>query len=114
MEFLKLEYFCVVMFFISFYGLITSKNIVRSIVSIILMEMAVIMFIISIGFTEGMAPPMGKNLENVSDPLPQALVITAIIIGVTVSAVNLTMLLSLYRQYKTTDWDIVKKKKAEF
>ena len=113
MNFLKPEYFSVVMFFISFYGLITSKNIIKSVVSIGLMEMAVIMFIISLGFTEGMTPPIGQNLENVSDPLPQALVITAIIIGVTVSAVNLIMLISLYRQYKTTDWDIVKKKNME-
>jgi len=111
MDFLKLEYFCIALFFISFYGLIASKNIIKSIVSIILMEMAVIMFIVSIGFTEGMRPPMGTNLENVSDPLPQALVITAIIIGITVSAVNLTMLISLYRQYKSTNWDILKKKK---
>ena len=113
MKFLNAEYFSVLMFFISFYGLITSKNIIRSIVSIGLMEMAVIMFIISIGFVDGMTPPIGQNLENVADPLPQALVITAIIIGVTVSAVNLIMLISLYRQYQTTDWDTVKRKNTE-
>ena len=110
MDFLTPEYFSIAMFFISFYGLITSKNIIKSVVSIGLMETAVIMFIVSLGFTDGMTAPIGQNLENVSDPLPQALVITAIIIGVTVSAVILVMLISLYRQYKTTDWDIVKKK----
>ena len=113
MDFLNLELFSVIMFFIAFYGLITSKNIIKSIVSITLMEMAVIMFIITIGFTDGMKAPIGRNLENTSDPLPQALVITAIIIGVTVAAVNLTMLITLYRQYNTTDWDTVKKKNSE-
>ena len=113
MNFFKAEYFTILLFFISFYGLITSRNIIKSIVSILLMEMAVTMFIISIGFTDGMTAPIGKNLENSSDPLPQALVITAIIIGVTVAAVNLTMLISLYRQFKTTDWDTVKKKNTE-
>ena len=105
-----MDYFFIVLFFISFYGLIVSKNIIKSIVSILLMEMAATMFIISIGFVNGMAPPIGRNLENTSDPLPQALVITAIIIGVTVAAVNLTILISLYRQYKTTDWDTVETK----
>ena len=113
MNFLNVEYFAILLFFISLYGLITSKNIIKSIISIILMEMAVIMFILSIGFTDGMRAPIGHNLENVSDPLPQALVITAIIIGITVTAVNLTMLISLYRQFKTTDWDTVKKMKME-
>jgi len=110
---MNIEYFPIGMFFISFYGLIISKNIVKSIVSIGLMEMAVIMFIVSIGFKDGMRVPIGQDLENVADPLPQALVITAIIIGITVAAVNLTMLISLYRQHKSTDWDTVKKKNME-
>ena len=114
MDFFSFELFSIVMFFISFYGLIASKNIIKSIVSITMMEMAVIMFIISIGFVEGMKPPIGQNMENVSDPLPQALMITAIVIGVAVSAVNLTILISLYRQYQSTDWDIVKKRNTEF
>ena len=77
------------------------------------MEMAVTMFIISIGFSDGMTAPIGSELENAADPLPQALVITAIIIGVAVAAVNLTMLISLYRQHNTTDWDTVDMKKTE-
>ena len=113
MQIFNAEFFTIVLFFISFYGLITSKNIIKSIVSILLMEMAVTMFIISIGFTNGMTAPIGMNLENSADPLPQALIITAIIRGVTVTAVTLTMLISFYRQYKTTDWDTVKKKNAE-
>jgi len=109
MNFFGWEYFSFFLFAISFFGLITSKNIVKSIISITLMEMAVTMFIVSIGFADGMTAPIGNKLENAADPLPQALVITAIIIGVAVAAVNLTMLISLYRQYKTTDWDTVEK-----
>jgi len=101
------------MFFIGFYGLITSKNIIKSIAAIVIMEMAVIVFFLGVGFVEGMRPPIGAVMENVADPLPQALVITAIIIGVTVTAVNLTMLISLSHQIKKTDWDSVQKKNAE-
>jgi len=113
MNFLSFEFFSVVLFFLSFYGLITGKNVIKSIVAIGLMEMAVVMFIVSIGFKDGMKAPIGQNQVYVADPLPQALVITAIIIGITVTAVNLTMLISLYRQYKTTDWDTVKEKNRE-
>ena len=103
------ELFSVVMFFIGFYGLITSKNIIKSIASLTVMEVAAVVFFLSLGYVEGIKPPIGLHMENVADPLPQALVITAIIIGVTVSAINLTMLISLCRQSKTTDWDTVKK-----
>jgi len=113
MNFLNLELFSVVMFFISFFGIITCRNIIKSIVSITLMETSVIMFIISIGFSGGMTPPIGQNLENTADPLPQALMITAIVIGVAVTAVNFTLLISLYRQYKSAEWDIVKNNNLE-
>jgi len=113
MKYLNAETISAAVFFVSFYGLIVGKNIIKSVVSIGLMEMAVVMFLISIGFSDGMTAPIGRNLENAADPLPQALLITAIIIGITVTAVNVTFLISLYRQYKTTDWETVKKKNAE-
>ena len=113
MKFLSVEFFSIAMFFISFYGLITGKNIIKSIVSIGLLETSVILFLMSIGFVDGMKPPIGLNPENAADPLPQAMVITAIVIGITIPAVNITFFISLCRQYKTADWDTVKKKNTE-
>ena len=103
------------MFFVSLFGLITSKGVIKGIVSIIIMEIAVVMFFLSIGFQTGILPPIGGDIAgaNVADPLPQALMITAIIIGVAVTAVNMTMLIALSRQFKTTEWDILKKKNME-
>jgi len=103
----------VIMFFIGFYGLITSKNIIKSIAAITIMEMAAIVFFLGLGFVDGMQPPIGATMENVADPLPQALVLTAIIIGVTVTAVNLTMLISLSHEIKQIDWDSVSRKNVE-
>ena len=103
------EVFIIIVFFISFYGLITGKTVIQSVIFIALMEISAIMFLLNLGHESGMTPPIGRNLENVADPLPQALTITAIVIGVAVTAVNLAILISLCRQSKTTDWDIVKK-----
>jgi len=113
MEFQWVEIASVLVFFIGFYGLVTSKNIIKSIAAIGLMELSVVVFFLSIGFMEGIQPPIGQDLAGTADPLPQALVITAIIIGVAVTAVTLTMLISLYRQSGSTDWDIVKKQNSE-
>jgi len=110
MSFDFVEIFAVVLFFISFFGLITSRGVIKGIVSIIIMEIAVVMFFLSIGYSRGILPPIGRDMaDHVADPLPQALVITVIIIGVAVTAVNLTMLMALYRQFKTTQWDELKK-----
>jgi len=105
------EIFAVVLFFVSFFGLITSRGVIKCIISIIIMEIAVIMFFLSLGYKSGILPPIMRDVDmaGVADPLPQALVITAIIIGVAVTAVNLTMLMALYRQFKTTQWDQLKK-----
>jgi multicomponent Na+:H+ antiporter subunit C len=109
------EIITIVMFFIAFYGLITGKSVIKGIISIIIMEIAVVMFLLSLGYTRGIIPPIGQTAGEaaVADPLPQALVITAIIIGVAVTAVNLTMLLGLFRQFKTTQWDALKKMNME-
>ena len=54
-----LEIFVIIMFFISFYGLITGKNAVKSVVFISLMEISVIMFFLCIGYERGILPPIG-------------------------------------------------------
>ena len=108
MNFEYVEIFAVLMFFIGFAGLITSKSVIKAIISTIVIEMAVVFFFLSLGFFSGIRPPIGHDLTNVADPLPQALVLTAIIIGVAVTAVNLTMLIAIYRRLKTADWDKLK------
>lgn len=110
MELFTGEIASIILFFIGFYGLITQKSIIKSIIAIGIIETATVVFFLSVGYVSGGAPPIGQNLQSASvvDPLPQALVITAIIIGVAVTAVNLTMLISLFRQYKTADWDQAK------
>jgi len=113
MNFEIIEMITIIMFFIALFGLITGKSVIKGIISIIIMEIAVIMFFLSIGYSRGIMPPIGDVSGNVADPLPQALVITAIIIGVAVTAVNLTMLIALYRKFKTSRWDILAKKNME-
>jgi len=106
-----IEIFIIAVFFIGFYGLLTSNNIIKSIVFILVMEVAVIMFFLSLGFDSRAVPPIGANIytiEYVADPLPQALMITAVIIGLATTAINITMFITLFRKHKSADWDKVK------
>jgi len=108
-----LDIFAVVLFFISFLGLITARNVIKSIIFTLLMQTAVIMFWLFLGGRHGTRPPIIDdlayldNLYAISDPLPQTLMLTAIIIGISVTAINITMLNSLFRKYNTTDWEVM-------
>jgi len=114
-----IEIFALIMFFIGFYGLITSDNVIRSIIFISILEMAVIIFWVGLGFRVGIVPPVGDfftitpEMAYIADPLPQALMITAIIIGVSVTAANIVMLITLVRKVKSTDWHVLKAKSTE-
>ena len=106
----------IVLFFICFYGIITSKKMVKTIIFLAMLQSSVIVFFLSIGWDHGAAPPMGADLTeaaHLADPLPQALMITAIIIGAAVLTISLTMVLSLLRNYATNDWDTAKEKRGQ-
>ena len=111
-----LEILTLALFFISFYGLITSRKMIKSVICSMLMQNAVIVFFLGQGFRSGIRPPIGdyfEVFEYVADPLPQALMITAIVIGVAVVTISITMLMSLFRSYKTTDWDVAQRMSME-
>ena len=105
------DIFPILLFFISFFGLITTTNIVKSIILTILMQTAVIMFWLGLAARLGTVPPIFEHysyvtdLNEIADPLPQALMLTAIIIGIAVTAINITLLNSLFRKYRTVKWD---------
>ena len=113
MNFSSMEIFALVMFCMGFYGLLTSKNAIKSIVFVSVLEMAVIIFWVGLGFRSGMLPPvqnfLNEDITYIADPLPQALMITAIIIGMSVTAANIVMLITLVRKVKSTDWDALKR-----
>ena len=112
MNFSLVELFALLMFFMGLYGLFISKNVIKSIIFVGVLEMAVILFWVGLGFRIGMLPPIQdflyEEMAYVADPLPQALMITAIIIGMAVTATNIIMLITLVRRVKSTDWDTIK------
>ena len=103
--------FSPLLFFISFFGMITSRNVIKTIIFIVIMQTSVIIFWIAVSASHGTTPPIisveqvnADQLENIADPLPQALMLTAIVIGISVTAIIITMLNTLFRKFSSTDW----------
>ena len=94
----------IVIFFIGVYGVVARRNITKTVISLGIMEAAVILFFVATGGDESKSAPILGG-KQAADAVPQALMITAIVIGIAVTAVALTMFIYLYHKYGTTNWE---------
>ncbi len=97
---------CLVLFAIGVYCMVTKRNLVKIIIGIGIAEYAVNLFFILVSYRmKGRAPILapGQLIENMVDPLPQALVLTAIVIGLAVTALMVVVAVRLYEKYGTFD-----------
>ncbi|MBM7562213.1 sodium:proton antiporter [Fusibacter tunisiensis] len=105
----------IVLFFIGVYGVTARRNIFKTIMGLSIMQAALILFFLSMHAENAISAPIGIGLDatQIADPVPQALMITAIVVGISTTAVSLTMFVTLYHKYGTTNWNKVKKKRGE-
>jgi multicomponent Na+:H+ antiporter subunit C len=84
--------------------LLLQRDLTRVVVGIILISNSAVFFIISAGLTRGVAPihPL-EGAGSVSDPLVQAMALTALVIGFGVAALLLAMVYRLYVSHRTVD-----------
>lgn len=105
-----LYFLSMVLFVMGLYCLVAKKNIIKKIIGITIIEYSINLFLILIGYRRGgVAPILMKDMsvaelaERGVDPLPQALVLTSIVIGLGVLALMVAVCLRLYEKYKTFD-----------
>ena len=90
---------------IGLYGALSKRNILRMIVAFAVANTGVNLVLVSVGFMDGRtapilneAVPVADATARIIDPVPQALVLTAIVIGV---GVTVLMLAYAYKLFKT-------------
>jgi multicomponent Na+:H+ antiporter subunit C len=104
------------LFLIGLLTMITRKNMIKKIIGLNIMETSVFLFFISMGSVEnGSAPIVVPGVENVVyvNPLPQALILTAIVVAVSVTAFALGLTVKLYEDYGTLDADKIREIREE-
>ena len=97
---------CFILFLTGLYGVLTKKNIIKIVIGLSIMEFSIFLFMVLIGYIEdGIAPIIvnGEEQQLFVDPLPQAMVLTAIVIGLAANAMLLSIAIRIYRKYKTFD-----------
>ena len=97
---------CFLLFLVGLYGVITRRNLIKIAIGFTIMEFSCFLFLSLIGYIENViAPILKEGLENpvYVDPLPQAMVLTAIVIGLATNAMLLAIAIRIYMKYGTFD-----------
>ena len=99
-----------VLILIGLFGALSNRNILRMIVSFVVANTGVNLVLVSVGYMRGRtapilndAVPVAEAAARIIDPVPQALVLTAIVIGVGVTALMLAYAYRLYQTKGTLD-----------
>ena len=94
-----------IVFSVSVY-LLLSRNLIRVILGTLTISHGVHLLLITMSELQRGAPPLlNIGEENFTDPLPQALVLTAIVIAFGVTSMLLVMGYRTYKEHKTEDLD---------
>jgi multicomponent Na+:H+ antiporter subunit C len=104
---------------IGLYGVLTRRNMIKIVMGLSLMEASTYLFMISLAYRAGstapvlLSPPPGQSVAslvhgNVADPVLQNFCLTAVVIGVAVTAVFLSVVVRIAQHYRTLDTDKVR------
>lgn len=100
----------VLVILIGLWGLLTQKNLIKIVIGFALFDTGIHIVMVSIGYIKnGTAPILDSavdvnNAANVVvDPIPQALVLTAIVIGLGITALMLSYVLKMYQKKKSLE-----------
>ena len=103
----------ILLILIGLYAVLTKRSLIKIVIGLSIIDGGIHLLLITIGYLkEGTAPIFSAGFEEAAssmvDPVPQALVLTAIVIGFAVTAVALSLVIRLYRHHHTLEIDEIK------
>jgi len=95
---------------IGLWGMLTRKNLIRMILGFSIMDTGIHLIIVSLGYIKGKTAPIfdvdlspAGAVNRIVDPIPSALVLTAIVIGLAVTALMLVYVIQMHRNKGSLD-----------
>ena len=90
---------------IGLYAVIFKRNLIKIVIGITLIECGVNLFLITLAYRQDSVAPIyhGEVSRLMSLPVPHALTLTSIVIGVAVLALMLSLVIHIYRHFGTLD-----------
>ncbi len=108
MELLGLSYYWVfaVLLMVGFYAVIAKPNYVKKLIGLSIFQAAVFLLYITVGKVDGgTAPIFQEGVQSYSNPLPQVLILTAIVVGISTTALGLGIVVRIREEYGSIEED---------
>ncbi len=96
------------LFSLGMWMLIVQKNVIKKLIGLNMAESSVFLMLVSVGYLkDGIAPVMthGADFARMVNPIPQALILTGIVVSVSTTSVALSLVIRLYRHFGTLNED---------
>jgi multicomponent Na+:H+ antiporter subunit C len=93
---------------VGMYGLVTSRNLIHAVGCLAVAQSSTYVLLLSIGFRRGGTAPVFSDTSPhsvVVDPVVQALALTDVVVGATVTALLLSLVIQLHKRHSTIDPD---------
>jgi multicomponent Na+:H+ antiporter subunit C len=87
--------------FIGLYGVMTRKNLIKIILCMNIIFLGLVIFFVSLGYTEGGTAPILGDYTVYVDPLPQTLMLTTVVVELSTTALALALIIKVYETHKT-------------
>lgn len=110
-----------VLLVVGLYAIVGKRNVIKVIVGVLILDYAANLLLVLVGYRPGVegggavAPILTGGAEaapelaaRAVDPLPQAMVLTSIVIGLSVAALVVALAVRLYDKYGTFDTDLIR------
>ncbi len=93
-------------FLVGLYGVVTSRNLVHLVICLSVAQSATYILLIALGYRSGQGAPIFADVPTGTpavDPVVQALTLTDIVVGATVSALLLALAVQVYKHRGSSD-----------
>jgi multicomponent Na+:H+ antiporter subunit C len=96
---------------LGFFGIIFKENLVMKIIAMDVMSTGVIALFVLVATRTGMHTPIvsGRAVAPYADPVPQAVILTAIVIGFSIQALMLVGVMKLARDNPTLEVQVIER-----
>ena len=96
----------IVLMMSGFYTVMSTSNLIKKLIGLSLFQTSVLLLYVSAGkVAGGVAPILREGAEVYSNPLPQVLMLTAIVVGIGTLGVGLSLVIRIRGSYGTIEED---------
>lgn len=105
----------ILLFCVGLWGILSGATLIRKIIALSILNSSLVVLFVLGGLLDGETAPILTALQTgkIVDPIPQALMLTAIVVGLSITAVALILSIRIYRNFGTVDIKEIEKQADE-